>query len=159
MNKPATDPARFRDPLVTLWAFATTVLVRCPSCARRAVVELSQAGEPRRARLVCRACGHNAVREDGAYGLGGAVDPCFGLPLWLQTPCRGETLWAFNLEHVELLERYLSARLRERARSPESTWVRNKSLVSRLPTWMKLARHRAEVLRGLGELRRLAAVG
>jgi hypothetical protein len=42
------------------------------------------------------------------------VDNCFGLPLWLQTPCIGRTLWAFNARHLAYLKQFLQAELRER---------------------------------------------
>ncbi len=42
------------------------------------------------------------------------VDNCFVLPLRLQTPCAGRTLWAFNAQHLAYLKEYLRADLRER---------------------------------------------
>ncbi|MEW9532434.1 hypothetical protein AB0B72_28180, partial [Microbispora sp. NPDC049125] len=43
-----------------------------------------------------------------------AQDPFFGLHLWLQTPCCGNVLWAYNIRHLDLLEGYIGADLRER---------------------------------------------
>jgi hypothetical protein len=76
--------------------------------------------------------------------------------LWLQVPCAGHTLWAYNLAHVEYLERLVSAGLRLRHRPVDTTYV-NKRLAARLPRWVLSAKHRATVLRGLAELRALAA--
>jgi hypothetical protein len=81
-----------------------------------------------------------------------AIDSFFGLPLWLQVPCCGETLWAYNAAHLDFLAEHVGATLRERTRHPEHGW-HNRSLASRLPTWMKAARHRDEVLKGLERLR------
>lgn len=59
-------------------------------------------------------------------------------------------LWAYNVRHLDLLERYVAAKLRERgdlvAGAPTS-------LVERLPTWLTTAEHRPEILRTIGRLR------
>jgi hypothetical protein len=75
-----------------------------------------------------------------------ATDPLFGLDLWLCTPCRGEVLWAYNVEHVQFLQRYVGATLR--TREPKQ----NGSIASRLPAWITSAKHRDEVLAGLSKL-------
>lgn len=90
--------------------------------------------------------------------VGGSFDWYFRLPLWLQTPCCGKILWAYNREHLDFLESYIKAGLRERfpLKVYETGLVmwRNKSLASRLPTWMKRAKNRDEVLRGIEKLRK-----
>lgn len=78
---------------------------------------------------------------------GALVDGCFGLPLLLRTPCAGHTLWAFNERHLAYLEEFVRADLRERLGTA------NASVVSRLPAWLKQAKHRGEVLRAIGRLR------
>lgn len=71
----------------------------------------------------------------------------FGVPLWLQTTCcGGRLLWANNAAHLDYLEAYISARLRERPPPPSN-------LAWRLPSWMKEARNRDEILRHIGRLR------
>jgi hypothetical protein len=74
------------------------------------------------------------------------VDSCFGLPLWLHTPCAGHTLWAFNARHLAYLKQFLQAELRERRGTA------NASVISRLPAWMKDAKHRDQVLRAVERL-------
>jgi hypothetical protein len=70
-------------------------------------------------------------------------EPVFGLPLWLRTPCcGGHLLWANNKEHLGYLESYVGARIRE-----------STGLSTVLPTWMKLAKNRVEILRALARLR------
>jgi hypothetical protein len=114
-------------------------------------------------RLTCTACG--LVREDTLLYKGWqpsalpAIDPIFKCDLWLQTSCCGETLWAFDLAHVEFLERYVGATQRkgipiQRTRAP----IRNGTLASRLPQWMIDAHNREDVLRGLKRLRERAGV-
>lgn len=55
--------------------------------------------------------------------------------LWLVTPCWGETLWAYNREHIEFLRSYIGARLRSHPKHAEHGWS-NKFIQSRLPAWM-----------------------
>jgi hypothetical protein len=80
--------------------------------------------------------------------IGATVDPYFRLPLWLRADVRGHTLWAYNREHLAVLEAYVRAELR--ARTPN--W--NASLVSRLPRWLKAAEARQSVLRAIARLGR-----
>ena len=46
-------------------------------------------------------------------------DPFFRRPLWLQTRCVGQILWAYNEEHVNELSAYVGATLREHGASPK----------------------------------------
>ena len=77
---------------------------------------------------------------------GSAIDPAFGLPLWLQVPCCGHVLWAFNREHLAKLRQYTAADLRERI------GVMHWSMFSRLPAWMTSAQNRDAVLKGMGRI-------
>lgn len=79
------------------------------------------------------------------------VDWYFHIPLWLQTPCCGEVLWAYNEEHLAFLEAFVAAKQRTSVRD-EYGWS-NRSLMNRLPLWVKQAKNCDEVLRGLGRLR------
>jgi hypothetical protein len=76
------------------------------------------------------------------------VDNCFGLPLWLQTPCAGHTLRAFDARHLAYLKAFLQAELRERRGTA------NASVISRLPTWIKDAKHRDAALHAVQRLER-----
>ena len=58
--------------------------------------------------------------------LGGPVDWYFHLPLWLQTGCCGETLWACNPAHLAFIQGYVRVTPREHARG-EHGW-RNQTL-------------------------------
>jgi hypothetical protein len=126
----------------------------CPSCNAKAFVLPAQP-ETEAVRVVCHACGF-ADEADGTarrYGWSAEhpTDGYFGLDLWLQVRCVGHTLWAFNRRHLDVLERYVAATLRERQRTDEG-W-RNASLVSRLPRWMTSGAHREDVLSALAALR------
>jgi hypothetical protein len=81
--------------------------------------------------------------------LGGGGDAYFGLPLWLTTDCRGHVLWAYNIAHLDLLEAFVSAQLRERG-----PILGSMSLVERLHAWIKDAKNRDDVIRAIHRLRR-----
>jgi hypothetical protein len=56
--------------------------------------------------LTCDGCGATTTTSYSVHPVtvpDAPVDNCFGLPLWLQTPCAGHTLWAFNARHLAYL--------------------------------------------------------
>jgi hypothetical protein len=60
-------------------------------------------------------------------------------------------LWAYNLQHLDLIRRFVAADLRERA--PWYDTGQKMTLVARLPAWMKSAKNRDEMLRTVDRLR------
>jgi branched-chain amino acid transport system substrate-binding protein len=67
--------------------------------------------------LSCEGCGATTTTTASGQPVtvpDALVDNCFGLPLWLQTPCAGHPLWAFNARHLAYLKQFLPAELRER---------------------------------------------
>ncbi len=160
---------RFQSSNETLLDFGHEFLVVCPRCKGRAVVRDRGASEDaaRRIALTCPHCGLAQFWEQagpgmlmaadtskyppGVVAMGGPVDWYFHLPLWLQTPCCGETLWAYNADHLAFIEDFVGAGLREHRRGAHG-W-RNQALAQRLPKWMTRAGNRDEVLRGVGRLR------
>jgi len=151
----------------TLLDFGREFLVVCPRCAAQAWVRDRGAEADPRIALTCAHCGLNQFwtpaepgvltaadpkrYPPGVIAMGAPVDWYFHLPLWLQTPCCGETLWAYNAAHLAFLEEYVRASLREHARG-EHGW-QNQALANRLPKWMADAKNRSEVLKGLERLR------
>jgi hypothetical protein len=161
-NASASDD-RFRDRRERKYGydFFDDVLVRCPRCAGCAGVtphpgvpaegDAAAVGvmNPYR-RLRCKECGFFKDRTVDSAVVGGPVDPYFQRPVWLQASCCGQVLWAYNVRHLDLLESYVAAKLRERGELVP--WAPT-SLVERLPTWLKAAKNRAEVLRTIRRLR------
>lgn len=155
--------SRFQDDGRTVYDFGAEFLVHCPQCSQRARVAPLREAQPQTdatqglfapRRCVCPACGFVRVHDEMGFGISAdAKDWYFGLPLWLQTPCCGHTLWAYNADHLAYLKAFVCATLRERA--PHDHPYRNRTLASRLPLWMKRQKHRAEVLNGLARLQRL----
>jgi hypothetical protein len=176
---------RFRDS--TTWPDRWPVLVRCPRCDGCArVVPVADAARRSVVRLTCPACalvreGRSGGPAGGELRIGPEEDgrtwrdpqtreistwpdtPEQVHPLWLRASCcGGELLWAANEAHLAYLEDYIAAELRERPEAVISPmgrrWV-GKGLSWQLPDWMKAAKHRAEVLATLSDLRSTLPAG
>ncbi len=151
---------RYKDPGIwvqLLWS--SPILVRCPSCGGPASVA-PRPGEEHPLyyrgtcpRLTCLSCAY--VREGKAatsYRMGEPKDPFFGADLLLQGECVGHVLWAYNERHLDLIAQFIQAKLRERAAFTDG---QHQSLLEKLPAWMKDARNRGAVTRGLQRMRLL----
>ncbi|WP_329332397.1 hypothetical protein OG866_06085 [Streptomyces sp. NBC_00663] len=136
-------PVRFHDPGLPYHHFADSVLVRCPRCDRVAHYERHTGPE---ARVVCRSC-----------GLGRTTSCRCRPPLWLRSRTRHGEIWAYNLEHLDLVRRFVAADLRER--DPWYEHGRKMTCVGRLPAWIKSANNRAEVLRAIDRMRASVIAG
>ncbi len=127
---------------------------RCTCCGhkwlRTTLASKNKHGNPPPSvAIVCPGCGTSNTVAITWYHDGFSadpLDPTFGLPLWLQTPCCGQVLWAYNRQHISTIRMYVAASHRVRA-SPMK-W----SMLTRLPTWVKLAKHRAAVLSACDQL-------
>ncbi|MFI1655158.1 hypothetical protein ACH4ZU_09640 [Streptomyces sp. NPDC020472] len=159
----ASPTDRFRDPRSTEYDFINSIMVRCPGCAKaaRVVPAPGEGSAPggrvlfRPRRLVCRGCGLSRAWSGRPVTLPRgtarpATDPYFGLPLWLQVETRHGWLWAYNLEHLGLIRRFVQASLRERA--PWYDTGQKMTLVARLPLWVKRAKNRDEILRAVSRI-------
>ena len=153
MSEYLLEKDRFRDNGEIIEEFIDEFLVECPKCALMAKVVLANDYSTEKIRLfaprklVCSNCGHIETCKPKKVFIGNAKDWYFQRPFWLQLPCCGKLLWAYNLQHLDLLESYVSAKLRER--KPHV----NKSVASRLPNWIKLAKNRGEILKAIGKLK------
>jgi ribosomal protein S27AE len=160
-NKP-NPPLRFEDTGEVLYNLSDEILVVCPrcnSCARITLLAFPRKDWRAPRRLSCIHCGYNrdSAKPVNLPGIrsGPPVDDYFGESLWLQIPFGREVLWAYNQRHLALMTAYIRASLREHERNPQFGW-RNSSLLNRLPRWMTSKKNRAEILKLLEKLRRLA---
>lgn len=117
---------------------------------------LRPTGEPDETPMVqvkCPTCRH--VGAYPAYAGQSSLYWRAGLPYrrgpYLYREIGNYTLWVYNLEHLDALEQWLGAELRER---PEQ---RALTMMARLPRWMKAASARPKVLKALAEMREEAA--
>ncbi|MDX2623890.1 hypothetical protein PV356_31030 [Streptomyces sp. WI03-5b] len=152
----------FRDPGSTKFDFLSSVLVGCPGCRKVARVGTAPDSSglhghglfaPR--RLVCRSCGIAKGWNRRVLALhrdrhAPATDPYFDVRLWLQTETRHGWVWAYNLEHLDLIRRFVQAPLREGI--PWHKPGGKMTVVARLPGWMQQARNRDEVLRAIARI-------
>jgi hypothetical protein len=141
---------RFQENGEHIYDMLGEILVVCPNCHSCAMIR------PVAPHMVCPSCGTNKNWHGRLGPVGQPMvegnDPNFGLPLWLRSPCCGQVLWAYNLRHLELMEAYVGAQLREHRRGPKLGWF-NQGLFNRLPKWIKEAGHRDEVLRVIAKLK------
>ncbi|HEY8563431.1 MAG TPA: hypothetical protein VIL74_23835 [Pyrinomonadaceae bacterium] len=162
MTETVNKNKRFLDIGTKIYDFYEEFLVVCPRCGKQAKVVIDEAEYaklptrkplkyrnrffgPR--RLVCLNCPHRDAWRGTQILTGGNVDWYFRLPLWLEIPCCGRTLWAYNEKHLELIENYVAAKLRER------TVKGRNSFLSKLPQWVKSAKNRGEILKAIARLK------
>lgn len=151
-----SEQARFINDYTCLQHFNSTVLLKCLRCHQCAELIPEVSPKPSKflsvqRRVSCRHCGYTSSYRSSTLDMACATgDWHRRLPLWLQVPCCGHVLWAFNEQHLLFLESFIGANLRERARESRHS---NHSMTSRLPKWMQDAKHRDEIQRGLGRLR------
>lgn len=150
---------------VSLYEFVRDILVVCPKCEGKALVQTGNYHQPKftvdEVKLSCVHCGHSKVmnevlkRKDDKQKrgqiliYGAPIDPFYHLPLWFCMDVMGETLWAYNLDHLNFLAEHVEAKLRERNGFQHQV----KSIGARLPRWMTAAKNRDEVLRAIDKLK------
>lgn len=108
---------RFQDENKTISEFQKDVLVVCPKCEKKAFAKVNY--ESRSARLFCENCGYSKQKTTEVSVLGHSgnwqlsANSYFDAELWLKEPFKNDIFWAYNLSHLEYLEKYISANLRE----------------------------------------------
>lgn len=135
---------RFRDKGEGIYSFLFEydILIECPHCMKCANA-FRRTEEKLGYMMQCVHCGVITNPGVGSWGNGTFM----GLKLWLRTNCCGNLLWAYNKEHLDFLDGYINASLREALPNM------NQSLASRLPYWMKSGKNRAELAKGIMRLR------
>lgn len=168
-------PAQRTRSYFRLANFEEEILVECPACQRCARATAPLYDRSKRKYLLHVSCLHCAAQND----LVTDYDFWASAPLWLNVPCCGEVLWALNARHLDALEGFVAAGLRDTRVGPSRSgpvqahgaaqrtkqdgdvpdinpcrWQRmNSHMYSRLPAWMTSAKNRPDVLRGLRKLR------
>ncbi len=147
------NQSKFIEHEQYLGGFNDEFLVVCPRCSKCAKVTIDAAqgdvsqGWRTPRKVVCPSCSYYKVWKGDSIVIEDRSDWYFRLLLWLQTSCCGEALWAYNEYHLNFLENYVGSL---------SKWQRlnlNRSLESRLPTWVKEAKNREAVLRCIVKLK------
>ena len=137
---------------ITLPKRDNPILAVCPRCSSKALV-LPDTEDS--VQCVCIKCSFNQKKSNKkrsfAWHSDIPHDGYFGCDLYLQTYCCGHSLYAFTIRHLDLLEAYIKADLRER-RQNENGW-RNASVASRLPKWIKSRKNREQLVKAIHLLR------
>lgn len=150
---------------VQIYDFIKDIYVICPNCSAKAIVKTGEFHKLKyneyEVKVVCTACGFNQTLEHVSPRIdkkqkrgnilifGAPVDPFFHLPVWFSTSFEGETLWAYNTEHLDFLAEHIGSKLRERNNFSFNV----KSIGARLPKWMTSANNREDLLKAIHKLK------
>ena len=138
---------RFQDENLLLSDFYKEVWVVCPSCTKKAMAKVNQ--ETKSARLFCLHCGYN--KETTTAIKNGTIEmpanQYFQAELWLQSSFKKDLFWAYNDKHLEYLERYISATIREHKDRVGFT------LLEKLPKFYHEAKNRESLLKIIAKLK------
>jgi hypothetical protein len=138
---------RFQDENLLLSDFYQEVAVVCPTCAKKAIAKVNF--ETKTARLFCLHCGCNKETTTAIkYGtINTAANQYFQAELWLQAPFKNDVFWAYNDKHLDYLERYISATIREHKDRTGFT------LLEKLPKFYHEAKNRESLLKIIAKLK------
>ena len=125
------------------------VNVKCRECRQQLTRTAKVSGEWKKLMMKCDHCGdefeYDAHLTHHPTHEGWMCDRVLGLKLWLQDNFRDDVFWAYNYEHLEILELYVRAKLRERGIHNRGS--KNSLMFSRLPDFIKKAKNREEILK------------
>lgn len=143
---------RFKDQHKTLNDFQNEVWVHCLQCYKQTVARLLT--EDKKARITCAHCGNHkevstliAYNNGSYYELKQATHTYFGASLWFAHPFKNDVFWAYNRAHLEYLENYISAKLREHKDRTHFT------LLEKLPKFYHDAKNRDSLLKIIEKLK------
>ena len=142
------EPTRFNDENKTLSDFSNEVWVVCPACAKKAIARADY--QLNKARLFCVQCGYNKELSTEIAKNITVNQPAhlfFDAELWLQAPFKNELFMAYNGKHMEYLEQYISAKLREHKDRSHFT------LLEKLPKFYSKAQNRDGLLKIIAKLK------
>ena len=142
---------RFSDQNHRLSHFYDRVEVVCPGCGKKATATADY--EKKEARINCMHCGYSKITGTAieVLGMSGhlnvAANEYFDAELWYTAPFKSEEFVAFNREHLDYLEAYISAMLREHKDRTHFT------LLEKLPRFYHEAKNRDTLLKLIGKLK------
>ena len=137
---------RFTDKNYRLTNFENEVWVVCPSCEKQTIATINEARK--QARLLCTHCGKNKTaptmhtyKKDKTLEVKQAAHLFFDAKLWFSALFKGEVFWAYNPEHLNYLEQYITAKIREHKDRTHFT------LLEKLPKFYHEAKNREALLK------------
>lgn len=142
---------RFQDQNKTVQDFYQEVWVVCTNCAKKAIAKVDYGKN--QARLNCENCGYNKQisTETSVFGIKGnwemAAHGYFKTDLWLKHPFKNDVFYAYNGNHLNYLEQYIAADLREHKGRTGFT------LLEKLPKFYHEAKNRGALLKIIQKLK------
>ncbi len=142
------DPIRFADRNWGIGSFYGEVLIICPSCGNQGIASADFQAEC--AKMLCTACGLNKAVPTTVlnYSMFHPAHTFFNAKLWLEHPFKNEIFYAYNYQHLDYLEQYISATLREHKDRSGFT------LLEKLPKFYHTSKNRSALLKLIETLRR-----
>ncbi|MFK7049991.1 hypothetical protein FLACOL_00123 [Flavobacterium columnare] len=126
--------------------------VYCSSCTEKYEVKgVQTTKQVSEIKVKCPHCNHSEtvkaklkeIEFEFKFDIEGVRDPFYNCSLWYQQEFKQNVFWALNNDHINYLERYIVADLRER----NSKWNGGQTLVARLPKFVKEAKNRDKLLK------------
>lgn len=142
------QPNRFQDENLVLSDFYKEVWVECPVCTKKATAKSDF--EAKTVRLFCLHCGFNkeiSTLINTKASIEMAAHTFFDTTLWLKASFKNEVFYAYNDRHLEYLERYITATLREHKDRTHFT------LLEKLPKFYHEAKNREGLLKIIAKLK------
>jgi predicted RNA-binding Zn-ribbon protein involved in translation (DUF1610 family) len=137
---------RFIDKNFRLSDFENEVWVVCPSCYKQAISTINET--EKKARLFCTHCGFNktcstqiAYEKRKILIVQQAAYLFFDAKIWFSMPYKKYLFWAYNPSHLNYLEQYIGAKLRENKGRTHFT------LLEKLPKFYHEAKNREGLLK------------
>ncbi|WP_276380445.1 hypothetical protein [Flavobacterium sp. H4147] len=138
-----------RQPIIKYVAYGKRYCINC-----RKSYEFESQAFKKKSLIYKTRCPHCNFQEEGKTKIKEIIEESkfekglmrerwYNLPLWFQKEFDNEIFWAYNLDHIYYLERYINAGLRERNSKVNYT----SSLVARLPKFVKAAKNREKLLK------------
>lgn len=142
---------RFHDQNLRITDFQQEVDVVCPKCQKKALATVNY--EDKQAKLICKHCGYIDIKESAVTFLGvhdyfrTAAHVYFDAELWYLTPFKNDVFFAYNDAHLNYLEQYIGAKLREHKDRSHFTFL------EKLPKFYHEAKNRNTLLKLISKLR------
>lgn len=139
---------RFTDENLKVSYFYNEVLVVCPNCTKKANTTVNL--ETSIARLSCLQCGLNKEASIILYNDATLKMPSnmyFNAERWLQATFKNDVFYAYNNKHLDYLERYIFATIREHKVRTGFT------LLEKLPKFYHEAKNRDALLKIIVKLK------
>ncbi len=137
-----------------------TQKVICENCNQIFDIETDELTPTvKKANCKCPDCNHvNQIEVEFARNMKHRLhlpqgrDPFYGLEFWYETNFKNNYFWAYNLEHLNEIEEYVSADVRKRHLG------NYQSMVEKLPKWISNKKNRKELIKTIHKLRKKTAL-